>query len=71
MYRKFDVTGNLFFLHSAFLEELNTVKKKMAPLLRSSAIYLVQLLHLFFVEAAIEPEPELQQHALSFLVLVN
>jgi hypothetical protein len=25
----------------------------------------------FFVEAAIEPEPELQQHALSFLVLVN
>jgi hypothetical protein len=24
MYRKFDVTGKLFFLHSAFLEELNT-----------------------------------------------
>jgi hypothetical protein len=26
MYRKFDVTGNLFFLHSVFFVELNTAE---------------------------------------------
>jgi hypothetical protein len=37
MYRKFDVTGNLFFLHSAFFEELNTAQKKKT---RQSAVWL-------------------------------
>jgi hypothetical protein len=32
MYHKFDVTENLFFLHSAFLEELNTALAEQSVL---------------------------------------